>query len=204
MKSNQSKSRLESFSDAIFAFAATLLVVSLDVPENFTELKSNLSNFLSFAISFFALALIWKTHYNFFRRTDFIDNWVVAINMLLLFVVLFFVYPLKFLANLSFGDGKLDSYYELSELFQLYGLGFILIFLCFSLLYFYAAKKNKTNKKVMNFYGRHFAIFSFVGILSVITASLNVGAKFGLSGFIYFLIGPLATWHGIKYGIKKD
>ncbi len=44
-KLKHSKSRLESISDSIFAFAATLVVVSLDVPESFDVLKENLFGF---------------------------------------------------------------------------------------------------------------------------------------------------------------
>lgn len=205
MKSMQSKSRLESISDSIFAFAATLVVVSLDVPENFSVLKESLSNFLSFGISFFALILIWKVHYNFFRRTEVIDNWIVAINTILLFVVLFFVYPLKFLANLSVGKGDLQSYSELGELFQLYSLGFVLIFLFISLLYFHASKTNLniTNSKEMKYYFRHFMIFVVVGILSIIAAKLEIGIQIGFPGFMYALLGPICYWHGVKFGIKK-
>jgi len=205
MKSKQSKNRLEAISDGIFAFAATLLVVSLNVPDSFEELKDNLTNFLSFAISFFGLVLIWKVHYNFFRRTEIVNNWIVALNMALLFVVLYFVYPLKFLARLFFNKSKITSFEELSELFQLYGLGFTLVFLFVSLLYFYASKKRVeiTNRAEMRYYFRHFAIFVFVGILSIIVAKTKIGINFGLPGFVYPLLGPLCYLHGVKFGFEE-
>ncbi len=205
MKPKQSKSRLEAISDGIFAFAATLVVVSLDVPESFEVLKENLSKFLSFGISFFSLILIWKVHYNFFRRTEIIDNWVVALNMIFLFFVLFFVYPLKFLANLSFSKASIKSFEELSELFQLYGLGFALIFLCISLLYLHASKKKSgaTNTSEMKFYFRHFMIFVVMGVLSITLAKLNIGVKYGVPGFAYSLLGPLCYFHGLKFGFEE-
>jgi len=206
MKARQSKSRLESISDSIFAFAATLVVVSLDVPESFEVLKENLTSFVSFAVSFMGLILIWKVHYNFFRRTEVIDNWVVALNMTLLFVILFFVYPLKFLTNLMVGKGVINSAQELSELFQLYGLGFTAIFACVSALYFYAGKNRFgiANALYMRYYGRHFAIFVFVGMLSIVLAMLKVGLRFGFPGFAYFLLGPLCYIHGVKFGVKRE
>ena len=204
-KLKQSKSRLESISDSIFAFAATLVVVSLDVPESFAVLKENLVGFFSFAVSFLGLILIWKVHYNFFRRIEKIDNWIIALNMALLFVILFFVYPLKFLSNLTVGKGKINSMQEFSELFQLYGLGFTLVFLFISMMYFYASKKssNTTKSAEMRFYFRHFGIFVLVGIISIIIAKLNLGMSFGLPGFAFFLLGPLCWWHGVKFGVRE-
>lgn len=205
-KLKQSKSRLESISDSIFAFAATLVVVSLDVPESFEVLKENLIGFFSFAVSFFGLIMIWKVHYNFFRRIEKIDNWIIALNMALLFVILFFVYPLKFLSNLTVGKGIIKSSQELSELFQLYGLGFTLVFLFISLMYLYASrnKSNISNKAEMRYYSRHFSIFVFVGIICIIVAKLNLGINFGLPGFAFMLLGPLCWWHGAKFGVRKS
>jgi uncharacterized membrane protein len=82
-------SRIDAFSDVVFGFALTLLVVSLEVPHTFKELNDSLRGFIPFAICFFLLILIWYSHYKFFRRYGLHDLGTITINALLLFVVLF-------------------------------------------------------------------------------------------------------------------
>jgi len=205
MKIIHSKSRLEGFSDAVFAFAATLLVVSLDIPDTFQELTSQLKGFVAFGISFFALVLIWKVHYNYFRRITKIDNWIIGLNMLMVFVLLFYIYPLKFLITLPFiGDGIQLN--EFSQLFQLYGLGFCLVFGSVALLYVRSMKIEDGEEKKLEFlfHARHFGTFVITAIVSIILAYANVGLVYGLPGFAYGLIGPLAALNGKWLKKKKS
>lgn len=92
--------RIEGFSDAVFAFAVTLLVVSLEVPRTFDELQETMRGFIAFAICFLMLLLVWFWHYTFFRRYGLQGTAITILNGILLFLVLFFVYPLKFLFTL--------------------------------------------------------------------------------------------------------
>src|SRR5260221_2727541 len=93
-------SRTEGLSDAVFGFAITLLVVSLEVPKTYSELMQTMRGFGAFAISFTLLFMVWFNQYKFFRRYGLQDNLTVFLNAILLFVVLFYVYPLKFLFTL--------------------------------------------------------------------------------------------------------
>src|SRR5207245_7970750 len=60
--------RLEGLTDAVFAFAITLLIVSLEVPRTFDELAAVMSGFLAFLLTFAVLMLVWFQHFRFFRR----------------------------------------------------------------------------------------------------------------------------------------
>ena len=195
MKFLHDNNRVEAFSDGVFAFAATLMVVSLDLNKSFVLMESKVSSFISFGVSFFVLVMLWKVHYNFFRRTKYMDDWIIAFNAILLFVVLYYVFPLKSLINSFLGKEPITME-GLSSLFQLYSGGFSLIFLCLALMYFRAYKKTKSMDKALYllFYARHFAIYVGVALLSIVLSYFKIGITFGLPGVIYFLLGPLCYW----------
>src|ERR1700761_2332240 len=79
--------RLEAFSDAVFAFSVTLLVVSLEVPKTFRELMEAMRGFVAFGICFALLANVWYDHVRFFRRYGLQTPRVVFLNCVLLFFV---------------------------------------------------------------------------------------------------------------------
>jgi uncharacterized membrane protein len=60
-------SRIEGLADAVFGFALTLLVVSLEVPNTFDEMLATMRGFFAFAISGWLLYKVWFDHYMFFR-----------------------------------------------------------------------------------------------------------------------------------------
>jgi uncharacterized membrane protein len=203
--------RLEAFSDAVFAFSATLLVVSLEVPETFSDLLAVLNGFIPFALSFTTLVVLWTIHNAYFRRYDLDDGWTVFLNSCLLFVVLFYVYPLKFVArgivatflqpsNMPAATGIHGSG-ELSQLFVLYGLGFMAVFACVAALYWHAWRRRARLQLTVPqaaeaaALARHYAIFVVVGLLSVTLAASEVGLRVGLPGWIYVVLGPLCGAH---------
>jgi len=79
-------SRLEGLADAVFAFAVTLLVVSLEVPETFDELLHVLRGFFAFAVCFAILFWVWFDHYRFFRRYGLADGYTTTLTGVLLYL----------------------------------------------------------------------------------------------------------------------
>jgi len=135
-------SRLDVFSDVVLAFALVLLVVSLAIPRSFTDLRSPTPSFTASAVCFLMLVNVWFSHYVFFRRYGLYDRLTVLLNAALLGVVLFCIYPLKFLYSTLFTylvrsdfSPRFAAFVQINGMLVLYGLGFTMVFLLVAMLY---------------------------------------------------------------------
>jgi uncharacterized membrane protein len=201
-------SRIDGFSDVVFGFAITLLVVSLEVPHTFDELDRSLRGFIPFAICFLMLILVWYSHYKFFRRYGLHDAGTIAINAVLLFVVLFYVYPLKFLftvlaSGILGGDNSaLGNGTQMRELMVLYGVGFAAVYLLFTALYWNAwhQRRELTLNPTELFLTRssmiEYTAMASVGVLSVGIALLMPRGYIGVAGLAYILLVIVGQLHG--------
>ena len=102
------KSRTEALSDGIFAFAMTLLVISLAVPPIPEKdapavlpgvLAGMWGEFLIFVIAFFVIASFWLSHHRIIRRVEYVDDRLIWINI----TFLFFIVLIPFTTTIS-GD----------------------------------------------------------------------------------------------------
>jgi uncharacterized membrane protein len=203
-------SRLEAFSDAAFAFALTLLVVSLDVPRSYSELMRTMRGFPSFACCFALLVWVWHEHNLFFRRYGLQDGWTVFVNGMLLFVTLFYVYPLKFMFDSMFAQLMPSAYpeiqrmtlVELSRASAIYGFGFFLLFALFALLYRHAYKQRRTLALTpveifdARMYLGHHLVSAGVGLLAVAVAAGGPLTFAPMSPMCFALMGPAHWWFG--------
>ncbi|MBA3649816.1 MAG: DUF1211 domain-containing protein [Chitinophagales bacterium] len=141
--------RIEAFTDAVFAFAITLLAVSLEVPRSFNELLESMKGFVGFGFTFSFLFFIWYQHYDFFRRYGIDDRTIILLNGMFLLAVMFFIFPLKFMSYLivtmvfNFTDENMHrimSIRQVPQLLSLYMFGLSLLMLSFTLMYRHALK----------------------------------------------------------------
>jgi len=200
--------RLEAFCDVVFGFAITLLVVSLEVPHSYAELMADMRGFLPFAACFAQLALIWRTHYRFSRRFGLEDSYTVFLNVVLLFLVLFYVYPLKFVFTALFSPltgadvpGPF-GWHEGSVLMRIYGAGFASVFLLFVLMYLHAYKLrremelNPVEVLETRFSLQENGLLALIGFISFLVAFRSPE----WAGWLYLVIGPVLAIHGMIYG----
>ena len=209
--------RIEGFADAVFGFAVTLLVVSLEVPNTFDELLATMRGFFAFAISFVLFYLVWYDHYKFFRRYGLNDNFTMHLSTLLLFVVLFYIYPLKFLftalidqllgfsTQVSSSSGNVIETIEPGQwplLLVIFGAGFVVVQLVFALLYWraYALRGmlnlNGYEASITRQEIQGYLILAGIGLASIAIALLGGEGAISWAGWVYLLSWPLMTIHG--------
>ena len=209
-------SRIEGFSDAVFGFALTLLVVSLEVPDTIDGLKQILRGFIPFAATFALMCWIWFEHYAFFRKFDAEDPMSILLNCVLLFLVLFFVYPLKFVfgmvipALLRFGPTISMSPQDGRLMMWVYSAGFVAVMLMFALLYWnqYRNRDAFGLSAEQAFAARtgartHLLSVS-VGLVSVVMALTVPIEWIWTAGVIYGLQGPLHWRNGVLIQRQRE
>jgi uncharacterized membrane protein len=196
----QEVTRIEAFSDAAFAFALTLLIASLEVPHKFEEVIDNMRFTLPFGICFGIVFMIWHHQNMFFRRFGLHDKKTLALNAALIFVVLDYMFPLKFLFGSIFASNKfhMATAEQSSTIFCLYCGGFACFYLLFALMYFnaYAQREKIGLTAIESFctisHAYNFLSVCAVSILAVIVAAVS-GEYATLSGMVYILMWPVSS-----------
>ena len=92
-----SKSRLEAFSDGVFAIAITLLVLTIAQPSSYKNLGHDLASkwpsLAAFVVSFAIIGIMWLNHHSVFSHFEHVDRGLIYLNMLLLLTITFLPYP---------------------------------------------------------------------------------------------------------------
>ena len=131
--------RIDNFTDAAFAFAVTLLVVGAGGGQVTSDLLSQtVASIPSFAIGFAIIAMFWVAHVRW-RGLRGAGDWrSLLLTLLLVFVTLIYVVPLRGMAA-SFADylrgTSTGAPPDIAMLFVIYGIGFVTMAILTALLY---------------------------------------------------------------------
>ncbi|HVS63756.1 MAG TPA: TMEM175 family protein [Thermoanaerobaculia bacterium] len=213
-------SRIEGLSDGVFGLAVALLAFAQRAPADYADLVETFRELPAFVLSCTFLLWCWYLHYKFFRRFGLQDMLTIVLNGALLLFLLFFVYPLRFLANYlvtgplfygGMGRGPVgDSVANLGqgpELMLFYAGSFTLLFLCFALLNLNGYRKREALG--LDPAECHLALadvrshFISLGI-GVLSLAFALAGQRALSGLVFFLMGPLHGAHGWWSGSRFE
>lgn len=133
------KARVESFSDGVFAFAITLLVLGFQVPNLdsaddrslLKALLSQLPQLIPYITSFATIGIIWLNHHTMFHEVDHVERGTLILNLLLLLIVSFIPYP----------TAVLGRYGALRSSSVLYGAVLTILGLTYTLLWRHIASR---------------------------------------------------------------
>jgi uncharacterized membrane protein len=130
-------SRIEAFSDGVFAIAITLLILEIKIPPSGTgklslELIGQWPSYLSFLISFAFIGIMWINHHRLFTHIARSDDVLLILNLLLLLGVIVVPFPTAVLAQHL---GQADQRTALI----LYNATYVFIAAVFNLLWRYAS-----------------------------------------------------------------
>jgi uncharacterized membrane protein len=133
--------RLEAFSDGVFAIAATLLVLDLRVPADTTDLPGALVHlwpaYAAYLVSFLTIGIIWVNHHTLLEHCARVDRRFLYLNLLLLVAVGIVPFPT------SLVDQYILSASGATAALVVYGLGAILIAIAFTGVFLYATHDHR-------------------------------------------------------------
>jgi uncharacterized membrane protein len=135
-----STSRVEAFSDGVFAIAITLLILAVGVEQALAEgaVKQQLLDlwpaYIAYGVSFLTIGIMWVNHHTLFRHFERVDRPLLLMNILLLMLISFTPFPTRVVAEHARDAADRQA------AAVLYGLTFTLTALCFNALWFYGSR----------------------------------------------------------------
>jgi uncharacterized membrane protein len=193
--------RVIALSDGVFAFAVTLLALSLIVPtlssgahqtELVTDLKGMLPTFLSYFVSFFVIASWWRGHHRIFTYIKRCNSTLISLN----FYFLLCITIIPFLTNLIIQYGNFQLATVLFAAMQVVTGGMLI------LIWMYASRDHRLtdphlNARVVTFNYHRELIVIAVFLISIPVAFVSTS----LAQISWIALAPLA---GILQRLYRD
>src|SRR5881398_1046058 len=210
--------RLETFIDAAFAFAITMLVIAAQqIPDDIETLLAAFKNVPAFIASVIVLGIFWRGHWLWSRRYGLEDGVSIFISWAMLVTILIYVYPLKAIFGSMWfllSDGRVGqalgarSDAQARALFATFAIGFTAIALEIVLLNLRAwqlrdpLRLNELEKLATRGDIAGWSISVVVGIISLILALVLPREQLAWSGWVYFSMAVLVPLHSAYWKRK--
>lgn len=214
----ESMTRIETFVAAAFAFAVTMMVISVgSLPSNMQEFITATKEIPAFSASCAVIIWIWHTHASWSRRYGLEDGGSIFLSSVLIVLVLVYIYPLRLMLQGLFhviSDGyfpsgfKFNTFWEVRFMFAFYALGFILLSFNFMGLFAYANyKKVRLNLSPVEQFDTKTELINWTGVAAVAILSLLIAitasqTMIGFSGYVFFSLFPVL--HGLAFFRSKQ
>ena len=189
--------RLETFIDAVFAFAITMLVIAAQqIPDDIETLLAAFRNVPVFVASIIVLGIFWRGHWLWSRRYGLEDGISIFISWAMIVTILIYMYPLKAIFSSMWFSGS-----QTRNLFVIFALGFTAIALEVVLLNLRAWQLRKplrlnARERLITLYEvTGWAIPVCVGIISFVLAMILPRELIDWSGWVYFSMAILVPLH---------
>ena len=196
-------SRLEAFSDGVFAIAGTLLVLELRVPADTTDLGPAVLRlwpaYAAYLVSFLTIGIIWVNHHTLLEHCKRVDRRFLYLNLMLLIAVGIVPFPTALVGQYILSE------HGATAALVVYGLGAMLIAIAFTGVFLYATHDRRlvgdhAAARRVREEGRLFPIglgAYTLGIALAFVAPLASLTVYGLTALFYALpLLPLPTHAG--------
>lgn len=187
-------SRVEAFSDGVFAIAITLLILELKVPHRnqgslATGLLRQWPSYVAYLLSFFFVGIMWINHHRMFNLIRKTDDGLMILNLLLLLGVSVVPFPTEVLAEHLGGPDQ-----KVAALF--YNSVWVVVAIIFNVLWRYAVSRHLLDKSISSEHAANIsrqyafgpALYAICFLLVWVDVRVSVAANIALAA--YFLIPP--------------
>ena len=193
------KSRFEAFSDGVFAFAITLLVLGVVLPamrspsdaELTAALVRLLPNVVAYVLSFAVIGIMWQNHHALFRMVARVDRMTVFLNLLLLSSTAF----------IPFATSTLGTYPTMRASTFVYGLVLTFCATFYNLLLLHLVRRRAFDERVTEQTIRATIRAYRVGWVGYALAML-LALVDPLASFVAYLF--IAAYYVIPRGVDSD
>jgi uncharacterized membrane protein len=193
--------RLDNFTDAAFAFAVSLLIIGgTGTPDSIGALYLALGDLPAFAFGFAIIAMFWISHVRWRAVRGEGDAWSIALTLLLVFLILIYVQPLRAMAAATshWFTGQGGGFQgDVAQLFTIYGVGFVLMSLTTAALFADALRRDDltTEQRALTIGDRNiWFIHATTGLVSTLVSLTRFGE---LAALVYATLPvtiPLYAW----------